>query len=128
MLENSKGFEIAFNIQGKILRIRVWGDWDTELVKRYDFALRHKIMEISAHAHWKIWYILVDVTRCSCQSEELPFMLEKPFMIANTQEIKKIAYVYNGTNPQSSFTHARDAPAHACFESTDEAVQWLMKE
>jgi hypothetical protein len=68
----------------------------------------------------------VDVTRCSCQSEELPFMLEKPFMTANEQEIKKIAYIYNDTNSQSSFTHARDGPVHACFKSTDKAMQWLL--
>lgn len=123
----SKGFEIAFNIRRKILRIRAWGDWDADLEKKCNMALRDKILELSAHAQWKIWYVLVDVTRMLTRTKEFQSMLEKHVKAAKVQGIKRIAYIGNGAKEQESSESARDGPARAFFDTQDEAMHWLMK-
>jgi len=120
---NSRGFEIALNIRGKILRIRVWGNWGVEeFGQKYTIGLRDKL------AHWKMWYVLVDVTRVSSQPEEVRSIIEKQLTAADEQRIKKIAYIRNGTGPRLPVKHARDGPLQAFFESADEALQWLLSE
>ncbi len=128
MSQISKGFEIAFNIQEKILRLRAWGDWDAELGKKYGFALRSKLTEINANVHWKIWYVLVDLARVLSPPEEIRQSIEKHLTAANNHGIKRIAYLQNGTIPRLSVKHTKDGPAHSVFESADEALQWLLSE
>ena len=126
MPEPIKGFELALNIREKMLRMRAWGVWDTEFGKKYDLALRDKIMELSAQAHWQIWYVLVDFTGFSTPVAEVQRMTEHLLTTANPLGLKKIAYIRNSPGPPLPCKRARDGPLQAFFESKDEAIQWLM--
>lgn len=126
MLENTKGFEIAFNLQAKILRLRAWGEWDNGLYQKCEMALRDKIIELSAHAQWKIWYVLVDVTKASAQAEAIRNIVEKHFVMAPEQGVRRIAYLGNCPGPQASPGNRGDSPQYAFFDRQDEAMQWLL--
>ena len=129
MKTNNKGFEIALNIQKKFLRVRAWGDWDVEFGKKYNMALRDKIMELSAHAHWKIWYVLMDLTRLSTQSEEVQSMISQALVAVSKQGMKKVACL--GDKSHSLLLLKRvsgenNGQTCAFFESKDEALHWLL--
>ena len=128
MTEPIKGFEIALNLRKKILRIRAWGDWNGEIGKKYELALRDKIIELSAQAHWQIWDVLVDFTGVSAPSEEAQRLTEHLLTTANPLGLKKIAYIRNNISPPLPLKRTRDSPIPSFFESKDEAIQWLMKE
>jgi hypothetical protein len=120
-----KGFEIAFNLQRKILWVRAWGDWDLDFGKRYAMAIQGKIRELSSE--WKIWYVLMDVNRFSAQSEEVWSIIREQLETENTSGLKKIAYIQNGIRPQLPSNNERDGPVQSSFESTDKALRWFFE-
>jgi hypothetical protein len=135
MKTNNKGFEIAFNIQSKILHIRAWGAWDAKLLNKYIAALRNKITSggsASALPSWRIWYVLVDLSECST------FMLEtfRETQMSLLQEVgklelKKIAYLENGIRLQRHAlvpTPLHNGAQQLFFTSREDALQWLWSE
>jgi hypothetical protein len=125
MSNNTKGFEIAFNLQAKILRLRAWGKWDEGLKKKCEMALRDKIIELSTRAHWQIWYVLVDFTQFLGSSKQMQEAIEHELTTEKILGIKKIAYVQNNSIIHTPLPHERDGPRHSVFRSNYEALQWL---
>ena len=126
MAKTTKGFEIALNLQEKILRLRVWGDWDVEFEKKYDLALREKIIELCAQAHWQIWYVLVDFTGFAAIAEERQRVFGNYLQMLRNQGLKKIAYLCDCKRLALPFRRARDEPFQAAFQSREDAMTWLL--
>ncbi len=123
MPKNPKGFEIALNIRENILRIQLWGDWDAVLREKCALALQDQIIELSTHARWQIWYVLVDFSRLTAQLDDLAAMIVNPLFTTANLGLKKIAYI--GHTTSLSPPHDRDSPPQSCFTSVAEAMQWL---
>lgn len=127
-MSNNKGFEIGLNIPARLLRFRAWGEWDATLREKCQLALSDKILELSAHAHWQIWYVLVDVSQSPAQSEaEIQRLITDQLLAADAQPIRKIAYIFHPAGFQIVRIGEHAGPRQSAFTSLNEAVQWLLQ-
>jgi hypothetical protein len=125
---NTKGFEIATDIRRHLLRVTLWGLWDTDLAKKYKYAMREKIEEIRKNGNG--WYALVDFTRCYPRSEEVQDMLREPLVAAKEQGMKKIIYLGDKSVVQSRLDRVfpiSNFQEDFFVESEEEAIQWLVE-
>jgi hypothetical protein len=124
-----KGFEIAFNIRRNMLCVRAWGEWDRGFGKRYIMAFQEQLRELSSK--WKIWYVFVDLTGLSTQSEEVWSVMDQQFEAVSQQGMKKFACLGGKSHITSQITrvsHRNNGRRYAFFESQNEAFKWLFKD
>lgn len=130
MLKKDKGFSISFDDTRDILTTRVWGRWDEEFVEKYEYGFKEKIEE--ACANGQIWGVLADLRELLPRSEEVQrIIMYKQFAMARILGIAKIAYLGSQTTTQlqmNTFFRENDRQVFSCFESEDEAIQWLLME
>ncbi len=128
-MENSKGFEIAVDPVGRILRVRAWGFWDATFIKKYAYALTEKTEELSANGGE--WAALVNVTAFCPHSANIQRMMCQQIMSAGKMGLKKLAYVVKGTITQLQLNNIfLTSPIQRRFflESEQDAMQWLLNE
>jgi hypothetical protein len=98
-----KGFEISFDPERRILKVRVWGDWDMQLAKKFGSILREKIAEICKSE--KVWYGLADFTDFFPLSETVESLLKKHFDLAKKRGMKELLYISPQTDPNLQCDH-----------------------
>lgn len=127
MNTDSKGFEIALGITKRIIKIRVWGKWDADFRGKYAMALREKIEEV--RLHWKDWYVLVDFTGFSSQTDEVHSIMSQSFTKVDKQGMRKVAYLgYKIQTPLQLEQSGEEEieQQQSFFQSKTEALRWLM--
>jgi hypothetical protein len=121
--KTGKGFEIAYNIRTKLLSICVWGRWDAEFGRKYNFALRDKMLELSAQARWPVWYALLDMRGFAAQSDDVEEVIAAQLNGTAMPDLKRMACVHH----DGAGRRMREACDRAeAFRSVDEALQWLL--
>jgi hypothetical protein len=130
MIKKDKGFSISFDDTRDILMTRVWGMWDEAFAEKYGYGLKEKVEEV--YANEQIWGILADLRELLPRSEEVQqIIMRKQFALTRILDIEKIAYLDSQTTTQlqmNTFFQESDRQVFSCFESEDEAIQWLLKE
>ncbi len=125
--ENGKGFEIALNTARHILRVRAWGFWDVEFVRKFDRAFTEKAEELQVSA--KEWFALVDLTAFRPHSEEVQRMLREQLATAKKFGMKKLVYLGKKPMTQSQLKRlflTGDTQKCSFVESEEEVGQRLL--
>jgi hypothetical protein len=125
----TKGFEIATDIRRHLLRVTLWGLWDADIAKKYKYAMREKIEEITKNDNE--WYALVDFTRCYPRSDEVQDMLREQLAAAKEQGMKKIVYFGDKSAIQLQLDRVfpiSNLQKDSFVESEEEVIQWLLSD
>ena len=130
MIKKDKGFSISFDDTREILTTRVWGMWDEAFAEKYEYGLKEKIEEVCANE--QVWGVLADLRGLLPRSEEVRrIIMREQFMTARNLGVEKIAYLGSQTTIQLQLNRVfreSDRQVLSCFESEDEAIQWLLME
>ena len=125
---HDKGFEIVVDIRHHILRCRLWGNWDLDLVRNYKYALMDKITEVRRDAEG--WCALADVKAFYPLSEEVQRLIRDYLDVAKARGMKQIVYV--GVKPAfrrrlDRFFAEYGTECSVFAESEEQALQWLLE-
>lgn len=124
MSTNTKGFKIDFDPVNQILHVKAWGSWDTAFMKKYNSSFMEKIEELCATG--KAWYVLMDLTDFSPQSEDVRTVLGQQFSKAKALGMKKLAY-WDSELALSTLRLPLGVRQCSPDESEDEAFEWLLE-
>jgi hypothetical protein len=130
MNRKNKGFSISFDNTRDILTTRVWGMWDEAFAEKYEYGMKEKIEEVCANE--QVWGVLADLRELLTRSEEVQrIIMCEQFTMARDLGVEKIAYLGSQIMTQwqlDTFFQEGDKQVFSCFESEDDAIQWLLSE
>lgn len=122
-----EGFQIALDQAKGIVKIRLWGFWDTKLAEEYRKTFQEQIADISANE--KEWHLLIDITEYPSQLPEIQHIISEGLALLEHHNIIKRAILVNGAiTPLEAKSLGRGGGAYiySYFRSEEDAVRWLL--
>jgi hypothetical protein len=124
--ENSKGFQIATELTLRILRVRAWGSWDVDFVKKYWYAFTEKLEEIQAGG--SEWSLLINFTALNPLSEDVQRIVHEQIALAEQHGMKKLVYLGKKSTVQLQPSRPDASYQYSTIEDEEQALQWLLNE
>ena len=122
-----KGFEIAVDIVRRIVRVRVWGQWDRGFVRKFGHAFKERIRAM-CHDNRKC-AVLIDFRDYVAEDRIISEMLCRYISAVEHYGIKKIGCLQERSNDDGiarCFPETGKTPQYAWFADEDRALEWLM--
>ena len=122
-----KGFEISFDPEKTLLKIRVWGFWDRELAQRFREGCKAKVNEINREGAQ--WQVLIDLTASCDQLQEIQEIINEGIEFLKTHMKQAILVNNSITHFQMGHLFRTDGlQVSSYFKSEHDALRWLLKE
>ena len=129
MAEHEKGFEIAFDAETSMLRLRLWGLWDTEVGQNLVWEFKKHVQNVSTMN--TTWYVLADLTEFPPQFGEVQQYLSEAMLLAKQHGMKKGARIVANTITKmqiARLSRETGVPESFFFQSEEAAIHWLLSE
>lgn len=123
MTENKEGFEIACDPTRNILRIRIWGNWEMKLARKFADTFRKILKERCTDG--QSWNLLVDIRDFYPQTGAVQHMIRQQILNMKNQ-VRKIACLGERMEIQLKLNMHENTAECAFFESGEEGIQWLL--
>ncbi len=130
MGEAKKGYNVSVDTTNKILKLHLWGLWDTTLAQRFTGEAKETILELSQQAP-QGWYTLVDLSHFPPQFEEIQKIAAEIMTFEVDHGMKKAATLFNKMLiklQMQRLAKQQHLPPGSFFQSEGEAIQWLLHE
>jgi len=129
MTSPEKGFEITFDEERSIVRLRFWGFWDLEIGRA--MVKEFKKYAQRASAQETPWYALGDITQFPPQMKDIQQCLSEVMRFAREQGVRRTARVVASTITDMQIKRLANAagiPEHTFFHSEEAAIHWLLRD
>ncbi|MCP4396946.1 MAG: hypothetical protein GY801_06560 [bacterium] len=129
MARNGPGFSIDVERAVHLMKIRLWGRWNTETGEEYLREFQQKLSTVFGN-HDEGWSVLLDLSGYTMPPQEVQSYIEQGFIHLRELAVNRQAILLNGPilhlpgqgSPQAA------TPVSSYFQSEDEAIEWLMGE
>ena len=129
MKTNKNGYQIDIDAKHHVLKLRLWGMWDTDVAKQFEHAVKPKILELEQQSP-QGWYTIVDLSQFPPQFADVQEMTKAIMKFELDHGMQKGATVLAKTMTQLQVkrlaTQVGEDPG-SFFQSEDDALQWLLQ-
>jgi hypothetical protein len=127
MLEKGH-YEISLDAPRAILKLRLYGFWDTVVAKQYVADLEKHAQTLSTGGNG--WSVLTDVTHFPPQQPDIQVFLNEALTAARQHGAKKVARVAANNHitkmQLSRLSREAQIQEFAFFQTEEAAMQWLL--
>jgi len=123
----NSGFDISYDDSINIVTLRLSGFWDMELGEKFEREFQEKVREV--HANGKEWHLLLNLTRCPPQLQEVQNIVSRAMIFAKEAGMQKKAILVDGSIAPFQVDKLIQDPElqiNFYFRSEDDAIRWLL--
>ena len=129
MGRDEQGFTVDVENEVHLMKIRLWGRWDTDTGAQYLREVQQQLSRISGN-HDADWSLLLDLSGYVLPSHEVQTYIEQGFIHLSGLTVIRQAVLLHG--PIIHLPGQTASQAETCvtsyFQSEDEALEWLLNE
>jgi CRISPR/Cas system CSM-associated protein Csm4 (group 5 of RAMP superfamily) len=124
------GYAISIDAPNKVLKMRLWGMWDTTTAQRFEQEAREKIQEIGRQTP-DGWDTMVDLSDFPPQRDEVQEMTNRVMQLEKTHGMNRGASVTKKAMTKHQVQRLAKQQGFdpgSFFQSEDEAMRWLLSQ
>ncbi len=119
------GYTITVDTSRKLVHVRVWGFWTTDIGKQYLEEFRQKSQPFWGSG----WYVLADIREFPAQKPDVSQSVQQTMLIAQQNGLVRAANLVASALSKmmiARLSAEQNLPAYSFFTDEQEAIRWLL--
>jgi len=128
MEQHKKGYQIESDRERHVLKLRLWGMWDTYLAHQFEHEVQPKILDMEQQSPHG-WSVMVNLSQFPPQFQDIQAIIKTVIQFEFAHGMHTGATVVAKTMTQLQIKRLVDevgGEPGSYFQSEDDAIRWLV--